>query len=131
MSADEWTVKVHHFLGVKTVLLERGGAVPMRGVEYPESEFTKAIKSLKERAWSHGRIAEELRVNRRTVKRYTRPFKTKCTISIAGNGEDCSSKCTISTLGSGADEPGGKRREGAGRRGDWGVSEGGMSGFFT
>jgi transposase len=74
----------------------------------------EAIKILRERGWSHRRIAEELGVNRRTVKGYTGRCKAKCTISIAGKEEDGSSKCTISTLGLRAEE----ERGGVGRRSD-------------
>ncbi len=79
----------------------------------------EAIKSLRQRRWSHRRIAQELGVNRRTVKRYTRAPEAKCTISIPGSEGDGPAKCTISTLGlAEAEELARRGRGGAGRRSD-------------
>jgi len=58
----------------------------------------QAISSLAARGWSIRRIARELKVHRRTVKRYfpRSEAASKCaTISTAGSP----SKCTISTAG--------------------------------
>ncbi len=59
----------------------------------------EAIKSLKERGWSDRRIAKELRLNRRTVKRYGDRPSAKCTISIPGSEGGVEAKCTISIAG--------------------------------
>lgn len=62
----------------------------------------EAIRSLKERGWSDRRIARDLRVNRRTVVRYTsEKGKAKCTISIPGCGEASEvsePKCTSNSI---------------------------------
>jgi transposase len=47
----------------------------------------EAIKSLSEGGWSQRRIAQELRVNRRSVRRYAAPERVKCTISTLGSAE--------------------------------------------
>lgn len=101
---------MHHFLGGKQFSWSAAARLQWGVSNILKVNLQEAIKTLKERGWSHRRIAEELGVNRRTVKRYTRAPKAKCTISIAGKGEDCSSKCTISTLGSGAEEEPGERK---------------------
>ena len=56
-----------------------------------------AIKHLAGLGWPLRRIARELKLNRRTVRRYT---GSKCTISIPGSERVEESKCTISTPGS-------------------------------
>jgi Homeodomain-like domain len=60
----------------------------------------EAIRSLYQKGWSQRRIARELGINRRTVRRYTEG-EAKCTsISTPGSGELSDSKCTsISTPG--------------------------------
>lgn len=73
----------------------------------------QAIESLAARGWSQRRIARELKVNRRTVRRYAggpectisitgssdASADSKCTIVVTGSPEAEPSKCTISTLG--------------------------------
>lgn len=64
----------------------------------------EAICSLHEKGWSNRRIARELGINRRTVKRY----ESKCaTISTTGSAEETEPKCTISTTG----EPAGRKSQ--------------------
>lgn len=61
----------------------------------------EAIRSLEEKGWAQRRIARELRVNRRTVRKYAAGGTTsaKCTNSIPGSGEGVGAKCTIPTPG--------------------------------
>jgi transposase len=61
----------------------------------------EAIRSLRERGWSERRIAKELRVNRRTVRRYGAVCaEAKCTISIPGSEDGAESKCTTDSINS-------------------------------
>jgi len=61
----------------------------------------ETIRNLHQKGWSTRRISRELKLNRRTVRRYTEP-KSKCTtISTPGSVGPDPSKCTtISTPGS-------------------------------
>jgi len=72
---------------------------------YLKVNMQETIKTLQARNWSARRIARELGINRRTVKRYMTQNDSKCTISTTGfsvqNSDDPLSKCTISTTGSG------------------------------
>ena len=61
------------------------------------------VQSLYQKGWSIRRIATELRVNRRTVRRHT----AKCTrVTPGSEAEEGGAKCTIVTAGSGAGEQG-------------------------
>ena len=61
----------------------------------------EAIRSLYQKGWSQRRIARELGINRRTVRRYT---EAKCTsLSTPGSGEPTEAKCTTISI-PGADE---------------------------
>ena len=61
----------------------------------------EAIRSLHEKGWSQRRIARELGINGRTVRRYIRGQSKCSTISTPGSSEESNSKCTsISTPGS-------------------------------
>jgi len=61
----------------------------------------EAIHSLHEKGWSRRRIARELGINRRTVRRYTQAEPKCTTISTPGTCEGSDSKCTsISSAGS-------------------------------
>lgn len=58
----------------------------------------ETIRHLAGLGWPHRRIARELELNRRTVRRYS---DSKCTISTPGSGDEAEdSKCTIPTPGS-------------------------------
>jgi transposase len=58
----------------------------------------EAIRSLHQKGWSQRRIARELGINRRTVRRYVEG-ESKCTsISTPGSGEDSDSKCTTISI---------------------------------
>lgn len=61
----------------------------------------EAIRSLHQKGWSQRRIARELGIHRRTVRRYVEE-ESKCTsISTPGSSDESSAKCTgISTPGS-------------------------------
>ena len=60
----------------------------------------EAIRSLHEKGWSWRRIARELGVNRRTVRRHVGAGPAKCTISTTGESESSQSECTtISSVG--------------------------------
>ena len=68
-----------------------------------------SIQALYMKGWSRRRIARELNIHRKTVKRYvdqipdTPEVDSKCTIPTAGNSTESESpgdpKCTISTAG--------------------------------
>jgi transposase len=61
----------------------------------------EAIRSLHEKGWSQRRIARELGINGRTVRRYIQGESKCTTISTPGSSEESNSKCTdISTPGS-------------------------------
>jgi len=61
----------------------------------------EAIRSLHQKGWSQRRIARELGINGRTVRRYIREESKCSTISTPGSSEESDSKCTsISTPGS-------------------------------
>ena len=61
----------------------------------------EAIRSLHEKGWSQRRIARELGINGRTVRRYIQGESKCSTISTPGSSEESDSKCTsISTPGS-------------------------------
>ena len=63
--------------------------------------YQEAIRSLHEKGWSRRRIARELGINGRTVKRYIGAESKYTTISTPGAQEEWDSKCsTISTPGS-------------------------------
>jgi len=70
---------------------------------YLKVNMQETIKTLQARKWSSRRIARELGINRRTVKRYMTLNDSKCTISTTGSSvqhpDDPLSKCTISTTG--------------------------------
>ena len=72
---------------------------------YLKVNMQETIKTLQEKKWSARRIARELGINRRTVKRYMAQNESKCTISTTGSDAQKESlqlsKCTISTTGSG------------------------------
>ncbi|MGI8604876.1 MAG: hypothetical protein ACR2OZ_18050 [Verrucomicrobiales bacterium] len=76
----------------------------------------EAIKSLSERGWSQRRIAAELCVNRRSVRRYAGEQNAKCTNSTPGPEGSLDSKCTISTPGSPEASGGAGGRASPGRR---------------
>ncbi len=71
---------------------------------YLQVSMQQTIITLKNEGWSNRRIARELGINRRTVRRYINLDASKCTISTAGsefgNEEVTNSKYTISTTGS-------------------------------
>ena len=50
--------------------------------------YQETIRSLHQMGWSERRIARELGINRRTVKRHA----SKCTIVPTGNAEESGSK---------------------------------------
>jgi len=56
----------------------------------------ETIRSLHEKGWSERRIARELGINRRTVRRYA----SKCTIPPTGSPDEREPKCTILHAGS-------------------------------
>ena len=58
----------------------------------------ETIRSLHQKGWSERRIARELGVNRRTVRRYA----SKCTILPPGSDASVEPKCTISSAGKSA-----------------------------
>lgn len=58
----------------------------------------ETIRSLHQKGWSERRIARELGVNRRTVRRYA----SKCTILPPGSDASVEPKCTISPAGKSA-----------------------------
>jgi transposase len=63
--------------------------------------YQEAIRSLDEKGWSQRRIARELGINGRTVRRYIQKESKCSTISTPGWSEESNSKCTsISTPGS-------------------------------
>jgi len=57
--------------------------------------YQETIRSLHQMGWSERRIARELGINRRTVKRHA----SKCTNVPTGNTEESGSKCTIVPTG--------------------------------
>ena len=60
--------------------------------------YQEAIRSLDEKGWSQRRIARELGINGRTVRRYIERESRCSTISTPGSSEESNSKCTsIST----------------------------------
>ncbi len=63
-----------------------------------EGSMIETIKELGRRGWGIRRIARELKIDRRTVRKYLDP-DPKCTISTPGVDEDSDSKYTISTAG--------------------------------
>ncbi len=71
---------------------------------YLKVSMQETINSLYGKGWSQRRIARELEVNRRTVKKYILNNHSKCTISTTGSSVEISekdtSKCTNSTIGS-------------------------------
>ncbi len=58
----------------------------------------ETIRELGKRGWGIRRITRELKVNRRTVRKYLAQ-DSNCTISTAGSDEVNQSKCTIPTAG--------------------------------
>src|SRR4029079_1935852 len=58
-----------------------------------------AIQELAAKGWSRRRIAEELKVDRKTVRRYIRQGSKSPTISTAGSQMENDSKPPISTAG--------------------------------
>jgi len=72
---------------------------------YLKVNMQETIRTLQTKNWSARRIARELGINRRTVKRYMALNESKCTISTTGSDAQKESlqlsKCTISTTGSG------------------------------
>jgi transposase len=63
-----------------------------------EGSMIETIRELGKRGWKIRRISRELKVNRRTVRKYLAQ-DSNCTISTAGDSEENKSKCTISTAG--------------------------------
>ena len=59
----------------------------------------EAIRSLHEKGWSQRRIARELGINGRTVRRYIQGESKCSTISTPGSSEESDSKCIISIPG--------------------------------
>src|SRR5438105_1578037 len=60
-----------------------------------------AIEQLTAQGWSGRRIARQLRIDRKTVRRYLRAASKSPTISTPGSAESEASKSPISTAGSG------------------------------
>ena len=60
----------------------------------------EAIRSLHEKGWSQRRIARELGINGRTVRRYIQGESKCSTISTPGSSEESDSKCILSIPGS-------------------------------
>ena len=63
-----------------------------------KESMIETIQELGRRGWSIRRIAKELEVNRRTVRKYLGQ-DSKCTISTTGSDCDEKPKCAISTAG--------------------------------
>lgn len=63
-----------------------------------KDSMKETIRELGERGWSHRRIARELNVHRKTVRKYLSD-DPKCTISTTGKSGEVESKGTISTTG--------------------------------
>lgn len=64
-----------------------------------KESMKNTIIKLGELDWSGRRISRELGVHRNTVKKYLSADDSKCTISTAGESEECESECTIPTAG--------------------------------
>ncbi|CEF48336.1 unnamed protein product [uncultured bacterium] len=68
----------------------------------------ETIRNLQQRGWSTRRIARELKLNRRTVRRYTESEPKCTTISISGSNADGPSKRTTNSIPGAEEETGAK-----------------------